>query len=857
MENIRNINPVKVDKSTLISLEKGKLPPQATDLEEAVLGAMMIDKKGVDEVIDILQPDAFYKDAHKYIFEAIVQLFNDTQPIDLLTVSAQLKKNAKLELAGGDFYLIQLTQKISSSAHIEFHSRIILQKYIQRSLIRISAEIIEESYDETTDVFDLLDKAESRLYEVTQGNIKRSSETAQSLVIQAKKRIEEIAKQEGLSGIATGFHDLDKLTSGWQPSDLIIIAARPGMGKCLGKGTNVLMFDGSLRKVEDVVQGDLLMGDDSTPRRVLSIARGREMMYWVHQNKAMSYRVNESHILSLKRSRNEGPHKKGDVLNITVKDYIAKSDKFKSNYKGYKVAVDFDEKTLPLEPYFIGLWLGDGHSYSQRITNTDSEVIAYLDGYAQRLDCELVTYTQAERVNNYGIVKRDKALAEELFVNVQQELRTLGLIKNKHIPEKYIINSRANRLQLLAGLIDADGYYASDYNCYEIVQKNEALAKQIKFLCDSLGFRTSLKKKKASVSATGYEGDAYRLRFFGDLDAIPVRIERKKARALKAIVDWRVTGITVEPDAVDDYYGFEIDGNRLFLLEDMTVTHNTAFVLSMARNIAIDFNHPVAVFSLEMSSVQLITRLISSETGLSSEKLRTGKLEKHEWEQLSIKVKDLEKAPLYIDDTPSLSIFDLRAKARRLSSQYGIKMIIIDYLQLMTAGGNSKGGGNREQEISTISRNLKALAKELNVPVIALSQLSRAVETRGSSKRPLLSDLRESGAIEQDADIVSFIYRPEYYKIDEWDDEERSPTQGQAEFIVAKHRNGGLDNIRLKFVGSLGKFDNLDDFGSPFDELPSSMNDSHAFITKNLPSANDAFGSNLNSRANDDDDVPF
>jgi len=514
MENLKNINPKKIDKSRLISLEQGKIQPQALDLEEAVLGAMMIDKRGVDEVIDILQADAFYKDAHKHIFEAIVQLFNDTQPVDLLTVSAQLRKVGKLELAGGDFYLIQLTQKISSSAHIEFHSRIILQKFIQRSLIRISAEISEEAYDETTDVFDLLDKAESKLYEVTQGNIKRSSETAQSLVIQAKKRIEEIAGKEGMSGVATGFHDLDKLTSGWQPSDLIIIAARPGMGK-------------------------------------------------------------------------------------------------------------------------------------------------------------------------------------------------------------------------------------------------------------------------------------------------------------------------------------------------------TAFVLSMARNMAIDFGHPVALFSLEMSSVQLITRLISSETGLPSEKLRTGKLEKHEWEQLSIKVKDLEKAPLYIDDTPSLSIFDLRAKARRLSSQFGIKMIIVDYLQLMTAGGSGKNGGNREQEISTISRNLKALAKELMVPVIALSQLSRAVETRGSSKRPLLSDLRESGAIEQDADIVSFIYRPEYYKIEEWDDEEQSPTQGQAEFIVAKHRNGGLENIRLKFIGSLGKFDNLDDFSSPFDELPSSMNDSaNAFITKNLPSANDAFGSNMNSPA-DDDDVPF
>ena len=496
------------ERQNVITLEKGKLPPQAVDLEEAVLGAMMIDKKGVDDAIDILKPEAFYKEAHRYIFEAIETLFQSTQPIDILTVSTQLRKNGKLEAAGGDFYLINLTQKIASSAHIEFHSRIILQKFIQRSLIKISNEIIEDAYDETSDVFELLDQAESKLYDVTQGNIKKSTETAESLVAQAKKRIEEIGKREGLSGIPTGFHKLDVLTSGWQPSDLIIIAARPGMGK-------------------------------------------------------------------------------------------------------------------------------------------------------------------------------------------------------------------------------------------------------------------------------------------------------------------------------------------------------TAFVLSMARNMAIDSKKGVAFFSLEMSSVQLITRLISSETGLSSEKLRTGKLEPHEWEQLSVKVKDLEEAPLYIDDTPSLSIFDLRAKARRLKSQYDIQLVVIDYLQLMTAGGKSKGIVNREQEISTISRNLKGLAKELDIPVIALSQLSRAVETRGASKRPLLSDLRESGAIEQDADIVSFIYRPEYYKIDTWDDEEQSPTEGQAEFIVAKHRNGGLDNIRLKFLGKFGKFDNLDDFSTPFDEFPSSMNLGSA--ANDLPPANQVFGSDYSN----DSEVPF
>ncbi len=482
MKSLQHIPSKKIKKSTVINLEKGKIPPQAVGLEEAVLGAMMIDKKGVDDVIDILHDEVFYKESHQLIYNAIYTLFQSSEPIDLLSVSNQLRNSGNLDLAGGDFYLVNLTQKVSSSAHIEFHARIILQKYIQRRLISISAEIIEEAYDETKDVFDLLDDAETKLFEVTQGNLKKGSEDAEGLVTQAIKKIEEISKKQGMSGVATGFTRLDELTSGWQPSDLVILAARPGMGK-------------------------------------------------------------------------------------------------------------------------------------------------------------------------------------------------------------------------------------------------------------------------------------------------------------------------------------------------------TAFVMSMAKNMAIDFGTPAAIFSLEMSSVQLITRMISSETGIPSGKLRKGNLKPHEWEQLNVKVKNLAKAPIFIDDTPSLSIFDLRAKARRLASQHNIKVIVIDYLQLMTAG--SASNGNREQEISTISRNLKALAKELNIPVIALSQLSRAVETRGGSKRPLLSDLRESGAIEQDADIVSFIYRPEYYGNTEWDDEERTPCEGQAEFIVAKHRNGGLDNIRLKFTGHLALFSDLDDgFGNEFQSKMNSLTDS-------------------------------
>ena len=493
-------NPLKIyenENQAIVNLSDGKIPPQALDLEEAVLGAMLIDEKGVNEVIDILSPEVFYKKSHQLIFESIQRLFRESEPIDLLTVSADLKKNKNFEVIGGDFYLIGLSQKVSSSAHIEYHSRIIQQKFIQRKLITISNEIISKSYNESTDVIDLLDEAESKLYDIAQNNIKGSSETAQNLVIQAKNRIEEISKQEGLSGISTGFEKLDRLTSGWQPSDLIIVAARPGMGK-------------------------------------------------------------------------------------------------------------------------------------------------------------------------------------------------------------------------------------------------------------------------------------------------------------------------------------------------------TALALSMARNVSVQKKIPVAFFSLEMSSVQLITRLISSETGLSSDKLRTGKLADHEWQQLNIKVSDLESAPLYIDDSAALTIFELRAKARRLASSHGIKLIIIDYLQLMNLGSSNKAG-NREQEISTISRNLKALAKELNIPVIALSQLSRAVETRGGTKRPILSDLRESGAIEQDADIVSFLYRPEYYGITEWDDDMKTPSEGQGEFIVAKHRNGALDSIKLKFVANLGKFEDIDSFDSPF-EFQSKLNTDNKLSDFSEPSNKDDEG---------------
>ena len=443
------------------NIELGKLPPQALDLEESVLGALMLEKEALTNIIDILKPENFYKDAHKEIYQSIIDLFNDSQPIDLLTVTNQLKKNGTLDIVGGSYYVTKLTTRVNSASNIEFHSRIILEQSIKRELINISSKVQKDAYEDTIDVFDLLDQTEQSLFDVSESHIRKNYKKVQNLMKEAIDELEtKKEKKDGITGVPSGFIDLDTITSGWQPSDLVIIAGRPSMGK-------------------------------------------------------------------------------------------------------------------------------------------------------------------------------------------------------------------------------------------------------------------------------------------------------------------------------------------------------TAFVLSLIRNASIDHNLSMGIFSLEMSSLQLVNRLISSEAELDSDKIRKGNLKDYEWQQLLHKTDLLQKAPIFIDDTPALSILELRAKARRLKSQHDIQCIIVDYLQLMSSE-YGRTSGNREQEIASISRSLKAVAKELNIPVIALSQLSRAVETRGGDKRPVLSDLRESGSIEQDADMVMFIYRAEKYDITE--DEDGESTIGVAELLLRKNRNGPTGKVKLKFVERFAKF---------------------------------------------------
>ena len=454
----------------------GKVPPQAKDLEEAVLGAIMLEKSAFDTVIEILKADCFYGEANQRIYRAMIALQQKNLPIDLLTVVEELKIRDELDLVGGPYYVSKLTNAVVSSANIEAHSRIVLQKFIQRELIRISGEIIGDAYEDSTDVFDLLDDAESKLFEITNSHLRKNFDDINSVLVKTIQRIEDMRnRDEEITGVPSGFSLLDKLTYGWQPTDLIVLAARPSVGK-------------------------------------------------------------------------------------------------------------------------------------------------------------------------------------------------------------------------------------------------------------------------------------------------------------------------------------------------------TAFALNLARSAALNASKPTAVafFSLEMSAGQLVQRILSAESEIHLEKISRGKLEEHEMQQLYKKgIERLSNAPIYIDDTAALNIFELRAKCRRLKNKHNLGLIIIDYLQLMSGAGENRNG-NREQEISRISRDLKGLAKELQVPIIALSQLSREVEKRKEgAKIPQLSDLRESGAIEQDADMVMFLYRPEYYEVDS--NEFGESTKGLTYVKIAKHRNGSLDTITLKALLHIQKFveadENQSDFG--------------------------------------------
>ena len=805
--------------------------------ERSILSSIVFEPQQFDDLSVALKKDDFYLPAHQDIFTAMTTLLQKDHPIDEEFIKKELIKIKKFD-EQVMLEILSANPISNTKAYVEE----IKDKSLKRHLLTLTTEIKRVTVEEELPSAEVVDIVEKKLYEITQDSQTSDFKDSPKMTYDTMEYIKEMKARGNsvLVGVDTGFHELNKMTTGFGKGDLVIIAARPAMGKCLGLGTKVVMFDGTLKNVEDIEVGDQLMGDDSTPRNVLSLARGREKMFWVRQNKGIDYRVNESHILSLKRSRNEGRYKHGDVLNISIKDYNKKSDKFHSNYKGYKVDIEFLEQHLEVDPYFLGIWLGDGTSSNVSIATQDKEIVEYLNSYAKELKLQVTkSHNNKEKCPMYSITKGERGGYYKNDNSLQTRLRKLNLLDNKHIPHKYIQNSKENRLKLLAGLLDSDGYYDKKFNVFEIIQKDKKLAKEIKYLADSLGFRVSFKTKIAKIKKINYECEVYRLRIVGDLDKIPTKIKRKQARTLQAKREVKHTGISIEYDKVDDYYGFTMDGNHLFLLEDMTVTHNTSFILNTVNSLILQ-GKGVAFFSLEMPAEQLMLRLLSIQTSIPLQKLRVGDMNDDQWSSLNSAIDNMNSAKLFVDDQGSININQLRSKLRKLKNQHPeIEIAVIDYLQIMQGVGTQ----DRHLQVSEISRGLKMLARELEMPIVALSQLNRGLESR-NDKRPMLSDIRESGSIEQDADIILFVYRDDVYLYKEEKEREKAAKaegkefvseyiekeEEDAEIIIGKQRNGPTGHVKLVFQKKLTRFVEAPKFEAGIETIYENVDTSSANI---------------------------
>lgn len=523
--------------------------------------------------------------------------------------------------------------------------------------------------------------------------------------------------------VNSGFGTLDKLLDGFEVGELITIGGYPNCGKCFGKGTRILMYDGSIKNVENIIEGDLIMGNDSTPRKVIGLARGREQMYKVIPNRGEPYIVNESHILSLKfgstnwiKKRNKRKYNipADGIVNITVKDYLRKSNGWKGNFKGYRVGVEFPERSLTIDPYFIGLWLGDGHSDDIRITKPDVEIVNYLSEYAKELGGELVTKKNEDIT--HGIIRCQK-------FNLQTELFKLGLKHNKHIPSIYKINSRTNRLKLLAGLLDTDGYY----HCggYEYSSKSKKLIEDVIYLSRSLGFSCYYRKDKVINGRTYYH-----VGIDGNTTEIPIKILRKKAIKSEKPRNVLITGIKLESIGIDNYYGFEVEGdNKLFLLADFTVVHNTPVMLNLIRNFAKYENVQSLLFTYENPIRNLLQRINPQNNPdiLSFFTPRTNVERNFEW------------------------IYDrvLESKLKHKTTA-----VFIDHLDFIV---NVERGDLVERAImETVKRIKFDLAVQENLIVFLAAHVKKAMDM---NIVPDMNDFKGSSAIEGYSDTVLMVHK--------------------------------------------------------------------------------------------------
>lgn len=820
-----------------------RLPPQSLDSEQAVLGGLLVSGDAITRVIDLLEPEHFYRKAHQVIYAAMLDLFDKNEPIDIVTVSQYLKDDGKLENVGGRQYVTDLSLSVATTANLEYYARIVQEKALMRNLIKAGTEIVSTCYEET-DADVAIDRAEHLIFSLAQRRSMQQLIHIKNIVEASFQRIEQrYENRDSLSGVPSGFYDLDALTSGFQASDLIIVAARPSMGKCLSFDSEIVLSDGSLTTIEDIYRRKdaslLTLGNDlrlSFTKPSAFVDDGIKPVYKVTTRLGRTVETTLAHPFLTISGWKQLEH-------ISV---------------GTKVAVP---RTIPVfgtecmrecEVKLIAYLLGDGCLSNRKISFTNTNPSIQKDFL--------------EAVSQFG------------GVNCRSELRIRGKdAHHKSIPPEIFKLERTQLALFLNRLFSTDGWatvLASGQPQLGFASVSEKLVRQLQHLLLRFGVIAKLRERQVKyrdgrrqafqldiTDSKSIEVFADQIGIFGkelavawvrtaveqrrrqtNCDLIPIEIwqeitllkgneswaslarrsnvidctnihanRRSPSRGrlhsiAKSLNSGRLLNlsqsdiywdevVSIEPIGSKQVYDLTVPETHNFVANDICV-HNTALCLTIAQHVAIEQKIPVAIFSLEMSKEQLVQRMLCSEASIDANRLRTGHLHTNDWTHLAMAMGRLGEAPVFIDDSALLNVLEIRAKARRLKAEMkGLGLIIVDYIQLLQG---RKQTDNRVQEVSEISRSLKTLAREIDVPVIALSQLSRAVEAR-QNKRPMLSDLRESGSIEQDADIVMFIYRDDYYNPE-------SERRGEAEVIIAKQRNGPTGTVDLLYQSSITRF---------------------------------------------------
>ena len=696
-----------------------RMPPHDVAAEQCVLGGMLLSKDAISDVIEVIRPADHYRPAHQLVHEAILDLYARGEPADPITVANELTRRGELARIGGAPYLHTLIASVPTAANAGYYARIVRERAILRRLVEAGTRIVQFGYAGDGDADELVDRAQAEVYSVTDRRIAEDYHSLSEIMPGALEEIEAIgAHGGGITGVPTGFADLDALTNGLHPGQMVVIAARPAVGKALALDTP-LATPGGWTTMGRVAVGDLLVGADGTPTRVVAatdVMRGRPC-YRVEFSDGEAIVADEGHQWLTWTS-----HAAGFVPPQTVTTgemAAALRCPGPGGRSRYAVAMtrplELPEADLPVPPRMLG---------------------AALAGRA------LAGVSRAAATGGPGFEQTG----------------------SERIPLPYLRASVAQRRELLAGLLGADRVAGAA----RIEVASDELAGDIRELLHGLGFQSA-----ATAAAPG----CHVIRF---TDALP----------------WRYV-VAVTPVASVPVRCVQVDNaDHLYLAgRAMIPTHNSALALDFARSATITHQLPTVVFSLEMGRNEITMRLLSAEARVPMHVMRTGQMSDDDWARLARRMSEVADAPLFIDDSPNMSLMEIRAKCRRLKQRHDLKLVIIDYLQLMSTPGRVE---SRQQEVAAMSRSLKLLAKELDVPVVALSQLNRGPEQR-QDKKPMLSDLRESGSIEQDADVVILLHREDAY-------ERESPRAGEADLIVAKHRNGPTATVTVAFQGHYSRF---------------------------------------------------